>query len=260
MDIFTTTLTYGMEKVLDGIGILAGDICNSRKFRDIFLEAGEVVAAYEKDNTEECEIRQIIFCKDNMLKLAKGMKDVSGFEWSKTLGIYLDDLLRESTLTAEQKNNCKIHFVEIVKNEIMYCYREIHQQNLIGETASEVKGIRQDLRRVVNLLEDQQFEQRDRKIQEYSSRSKRDFLIDTDNSQEKKITWKLSHHYNHGGFRSEEERKKKILYITDLWKNERENYPDWYIPPYHICCELQWSFEENQLLQPSKEISIEELL
>lgn len=57
-----------------------------------------------------------------------------------------------------------------------------------------------------------------------------------------------------------EERKKEILYVTDLWKNERENYPDWYIPPYHICCELKWSFEENQLLQPSKEISLEELL
>ena len=124
----TTTSSYGIEKGLDVIGILAGGIHDNRKFQDIFLEAGAEVAAYEKDNTEECEVRQIIFCKDNMLKLAKGMKKISGFEWGKQLDIYLDDLLRESALTTEQKRSCKIHFVEVIKNEIMYFFGEIYRK------------------------------------------------------------------------------------------------------------------------------------
>lgn len=256
----TTTSSYGIEKGLDVIGILAGGIHDNRKFQDIFLEAGAEVAAYEKDNTEECEVRQIIFCKDNMLKLAKGMKKISGFEWGKQLDIYLDDLLRESALTTEQKRSCKIHFVEVIKNEIMYFFGEIYQQNLIGETASEVKGMRQDLKKVVNLLEEERLEQGNREMQEYSSRPGRYLLLDENVVQQKKIIWKLSRYHSHKVFKSEEERKKEILYITDLWKNERESYPDWYIPPYHICFELKWSFEENLLLQPTEEISIEELL
>lgn len=99
----TTTLSYGIEKGLDVIGILAGGIHDNRKFQDIFLEAGAAVDDYEKDNTGEYEIRQIIFCRENMLALAREMKNVSGFEWNKKLNICLDNLLGENVLSTEQK-------------------------------------------------------------------------------------------------------------------------------------------------------------
>lgn len=256
----STTLSNGVERGLDVLGIWAKSIFDNKKFQDIFLEAGTVVAEYENDNSEECEIRKIVFCKENMLMLAKGMKDVSGFEWSKKLDVFLDNLLKPSALSREQQKSSKAHFMEIIKNEIMYCYREIYYQDLMSETASEVKGMRMELKEVVHLVEEQRLEQRNRKMQEYSNRPGRYFLPDTNNIQKKKITWKLSHHHSHGGFRREEERKNEILYITSLWKSERENYPDWYIPPYYICCELNWGFEEDQLLHPAEEIAIEELL
>lgn len=48
--------------------------------------------------------------------------------------------------------------------------------------------------------------------------------------------------------------------ITDLWKKERESYPDWYILPYHICCELCLNSVDYGLLQLDKNISMEDLL
>lgn len=256
----TTTLSYGIEKGLDVIGILAGGIHDNRKFQDIFLEAGAAVADYEKDNTGEYEIRQIIFCRGNMLALAKEMKNVSGFEWNKKLNICLDNLLGENVLSTEQKKRCRTHFMEVIKHEIMYCFAGIYQQNLMSEMATQVKEIGQVVKETRNLVDEQHLEERNRRMQEYSSRPGRYFLPDSKGIQEEKTIWKLSRYHSYRMFKSEEERKKEILYVTDLWKNERENYPDWYIPPYHICCELKWSFEENQLLQPSKEISLEELL
>lgn len=256
----TTTLSYGIEKGLDVIGILAGGIHDNRKFQDIFLEAGVAVADYEKDNTGEYEIRQIIFCRENMLALAREMKNVSGFEWNKKLNICLDNLLGENVLSPEQKKRCRTHFMEVIKHEIMYCFAGIYQQNLMSEMASQVKEIGQVVKETRNLVDEQHLEERNRKMQESSSRPGRYFLPDSKKIQKEKTTWKLSRYHSHKVFKSKEERKKEILYITDLWKNERESYPDWYIPPYHICFELKWSFEENLLLQPTEEISIEELL
>lgn len=256
----STSLSYGIEKGWDYLGVFAKSICNGRKFKDIFLEAGEAVAEYEKDDTEECENRKIIFCQENMLVLAREMENVSSFEWSKKLNLWLDDLLEESVLSVEQKKRCKSHFMEVIAHEVMYCFPEIYQQNTINETAYQVKMLGQDVKRIGDLIEEQRLEERNRKVQEYSGRPGRYLLPDGNNTKKKKTTWKLSRYHSHGVFKGKEERKKEILYITNLWKNERESYPNWYIPPYHICYELKWSFEENQFLQPAEGISIEELL
>ena len=75
----STSLSYGIEKGWDGLGALTKKVCNKEKFQDIFLEAGTAVAEYEKDDTEECENRKIIFCQENMLVLAREMKKMSIF-------------------------------------------------------------------------------------------------------------------------------------------------------------------------------------
>lgn len=264
MDFFdlvvSPSLAYGIEKGWDGLGGLVKSIRNNRKFQDIFLEAGAAVAEYEKDDTEECESRKAIFCQENMLVLANEMKNISSFEWGKKLNFWLDDLLVKSVLSTEQKKRCKTHFMEVIAHEIMHCFPEIYQQNLMNEMVSQVKVIGQDVKWIRNLAEEQGLEETNRKVQEYSSRPGRYLLPNENKIIRKKVTWKLSYYLSRGELESLEERKGEILYITDLWKRERESYPDWYIPPYHICYELSSNSVVYGLLQVDKNISTEDLL
>ena len=51
------------------------------------------VAAYERDRTEESELRKICFSEENMTTLAKEMYSIDDFSWMRILEERLDELL-----------------------------------------------------------------------------------------------------------------------------------------------------------------------
>lgn len=124
-----------------------------------------------------------------------GKKNVSGFEWSKKLNLWLDDFLGKSVMSIEQKKRCKNHFVEVIAHEMMYCFSEIYQQNLMNEMVCQVKVLGQDIKGIRDLVEEQHLEERNRKVQEFSSRPGRYLLPDGNNTKKKKTTWKLSYYF-----------------------------------------------------------------
>ena len=59
----------------------------------MFVDAGKEVAAYERDRTEESELRKICFSEENMTTLAKEMYSIDDFSWMRILEERLDELL-----------------------------------------------------------------------------------------------------------------------------------------------------------------------
>ena len=59
-----TDLLLGDSKsVLKKIGL---SIFEKKQFEDIFVSAGKMVAEYENDNTEQNDIRRILFCEERV--------------------------------------------------------------------------------------------------------------------------------------------------------------------------------------------------
>lgn len=67
-----TDLLFGDPKsVLKKIGL---SILDKKQFEAIFVSAGKTVAEYEKDNTEQNDIRRILFCEETMRLLANEIR------------------------------------------------------------------------------------------------------------------------------------------------------------------------------------------
>ena len=67
-----TDLLLGDPKsALKKIGL---SVFDKKQFEAIFVSAGKTVAEYEKDNTEQNDIRRILFCEETMRLLANEIR------------------------------------------------------------------------------------------------------------------------------------------------------------------------------------------
>lgn len=107
-----TDLLFGDPKsVLKKIGL---SILDKKQFEAIFVSAGKTVAEYEKDNTEQNDIRKILFCEETMRLLANEIRKSNSFDWLNDLDRCVNDLLSLSELDSINKARCKV--------SAKYCY------------------------------------------------------------------------------------------------------------------------------------------
>lgn len=143
-----TDLLFGDPKsVLKKIGL---SILDKKQFEAIFVSAGKTVAEYEKDNTEQNDIRKILFCEETMRLLANEIRKSNSFDWLKDLDRCVNDLLSLSELDSINKARCKKHFEDIVIYQIKklfpqrygsYCLGDIHDNvnSLMASTQSSIE-------------------------------------------------------------------------------------------------------------------------
>lgn len=97
---------------------------DKKQFEAIFVSAGKTVAEYEKDNTEQNDIRRILFCEETMRLLANEIRKSNSFDWLKDLDRCVNDLLSLSELDSINKARCKKHFEDIVIYQIKSYFRK----------------------------------------------------------------------------------------------------------------------------------------
>ena len=69
-----TDLLLGDPKsALKKIGL---SVFDKKQFEAIFVSAGKTVAEYEKDKTEQNDIRRILFCEETMRLLANEIRKI----------------------------------------------------------------------------------------------------------------------------------------------------------------------------------------
>ena len=134
-----TDLLLGDSKsVLKKIGL---SIFEKKQFEAIFVSAGKTVAEYEKDNTEQNEIRKILFCEKNMRLLANEISKKNSFDWLKDLDRCVDNLLSTSELDSINKDRCKKHFEDIVIYEVKKLFPQRYGSYCLGDIHDNVNSL-----------------------------------------------------------------------------------------------------------------------
>lgn len=211
----------------------------------MFVDAGKEVAAYERDRTEESELRKICFSEENMTTLAKEMYSIDDFSWMRILEERLDELL--NGLEENNRKNCRSHFLQILKKNIRNRKPEIYERSMMVNIDGNIKSIYEQLNSIEHrIIEQEQTWQHQR-------------IEGTENTKtyENRTTWTLEHTKVEGIFGDKKNRKKDIIKLIDVWSKERKEYPGWYIPPVWKCKELDHKTRESGLLQSHSFVDID---
>ncbi|MGN0355171.1 MAG: hypothetical protein ACI4EI_08870 [Muricoprocola sp.] len=245
--------------VLDKATHFIADLCNEQQMRQMFVEAGAEVANYERDETEESELRQIIFSEENMKKTADYMHDVDDFMWMQVLQQGIQELLRRSSMSPQNQKRCERHFLQIIQSRIRKKNPELMSRILQMEVSCDVQNMAERVRsmdrRMLRIeeamgnIERNRYESRQHQRQEGIKTGPESETADMEEQIFEIPKWNLKHMYVKGIFGPKEEWKKEICELTQLWEKEREQYPGWYILPYAVSEKLSIYTSENGLLQ-----------
>lgn len=249
-------------------GVIAKKILDEKQLEEILVQAGEYIANYESDGTEESELRQIVFSADNMRMLARAMQAVDEFHWMTVLEQNIGNLLDKSAMSEDNKERCKTHFMEIVRTDLAKIYPQTYERTLALRTndntvaiMGQILEIKQSIGRTLyEIVESVQKENLSQERQEQSDRNAVDTRKDNGKSVRAKKTWNLKTLHVKGIRASKTAEKEEILTLTQIWRQERKNYPGWYIMPYSIRKKLELNTREEGLLQCKDVVSCEEML
>lgn len=230
-----------------------------KQFVNMFISAGADVASYERNGSEESEIRGIVFCESNMRALAENIYLLDDFTWESQLKLWLHQHLSESALSDGNKTACERHFLEVIKHKLRSDFPETYERGLMQEIPEHIDAISDRLASIetglASILEKKgqdwyrkQEDERQNVRQEYkiceSYRETFGEKISYDSPE-----WGIKHIFIERAGTSKEEQKKEIEQLIEEWKKERISFPGWYILPGHICAELARNSYEAGLLQ-----------
>lgn len=252
-----TDLLFGDPKsVLKKIGL---SILDKKQFEAIFVSAGKTVAEYEKDNTEQNDIRKILFCEETMRLLANEIRKSNSFDWLNDLDRCVNDLLSLSELDSINKARCKKHFEDIVIYQIKklfpqrygsYCLGDIHDN--VNSLMASTQSSNETLNKILELMS-----QNDGEYNQKSPTTHEDWQ---DKSSYTLLEWHLERVEVDGIFAHKDSYTDDIIKLTETWQKERDEYPGWYIIPYNTAVELSMYTDENGLLQKHETEDIDVML
>lgn len=229
-------------------GVLCVNYLDNKEVENILIDAGMQVAEYERDASEESELRKVVFRKENMRILAKHMQPIDDFSWMDELHNCIENILSESAMTEANREACEKHFCEIVRRKIRSQFPSIFersQQDSIAAGVVKISSQMADMHHLICNAIQMQEEKRQHQRQEYSEyreneTEESDFIIPK---------WHLKNNEVQGIFKPKEERQEEICNLITVWGQEREDEPGWYILPYKVCEELSHKTQEWGLLQ-----------
>lgn len=210
---------------------------DKKRWEAIFVEAGNAVAEFENyHGDEQSEIRSIVFGRNNMLQLADWLWERGSFEFKKNLEDCLDSLLNQSELLEENIENCRCHFINIVMKDIKEQFVFVAEKYRDQETHDMVQqqGMMLQYQNTMlqNILLEVQSQSVESKTINYQSRNHRKVRVKISRKREK---WVLSR-CNRGGFMKFDQ--EQFRNMIDTWREERKEYPGWFIMPGNVCKEL----------------------
>ncbi len=257
-DFFESTALDVGKKMLE---TTVGAYIDKKRLEDIFVQAGYDVANYERDETEESELRQVIFQEDNMKMLANALLKVDAFQWETYLDIALDDLIDASGMSDENKRNAKKHIKDIVIHSMQLHFSQIMQKNYTLQARDNTVAILGQVERQYDLLYSMKQRLEVFSIEHINSQSCYERQEQStysgrisgfcDNTNRIQTKWKLKSRCLQGSY--------SMQSLTQIWREEREAYPGWYILPQDQRSGLRFGARESILLG-KKDASIEERL
>lgn len=237
LDLPGTAISHIKEKT----GSLIGKLLDYHTWEKIFIQGGQAVAEYEKDGTEESGIRTVVFCKENMETLAKEMWETDAFFFEETLTQRIRSLLDNGCMDESNQKHCLNHFLQIILGDIRKICPDRITCSLLMETRDNTSEILDNQQR--QFLQTRELERRltdiGNKVQELGqeyqhSSSRQEIFSDTGKEAAHAAQWHLASLLNRDFSKEPEAQGATAAEAINRWRQEREEYPGWYIAPDKI--------------------------
>ena len=213
---------------------------NEHQFTQIFVDAGKQIREFRRYGTEETELRNVIFCEENMKLLAEHMRTGDDYTWLERLVICVDNLVNGSAMSEDNKETSKQRFVEIVTDKCRKILPEIYGRSRLEEIGQGMEQMNSRMDRLEratqNIIDMGSRQNQEERLQQRMETEKRP---ETEKNMQQNgptdigqiAKWDLSDQQVEGLFGPKENRYKDISQLTEAWKKERNVYPGWYILP-----------------------------
>jgi len=251
------TLLKGDLKSIPGTLVIK--CLDDRQLEQMFVDAGAHIACYERDGSEESELRYVAFQEENMRMLAKHMRDsADDFSWMEDLHRCVKALLSGNAMTEENKRLCEQHFCEIMEAKLRGAFPEVYGRSRIDAIYGGVQALGQRIEGMEGNLQKALAQETwmlewIRKLEEERMRPRQESSEHQEKNTEKADysipKWHLKHVHVEGIWKPKAEREQEIRSLIEAWSREREVYPGWYVAPHAVCEELSAKTSEMGLLQ-----------
>lgn len=272
-------------------GAFAANKLEQKQTEAMFVDAGAELAGYERDGSEESDLRAVVFCGENMRRLAAHMREVDDFRWWGELKLCLDQLVDGSELQDKNKQVCKKRFLDLIQTKLRKDFPKLYERGMQEALYASVQDIGQRVVRMgaqVDRL--QQFDEAMRaKVREHEEKRQRPrqtyseyvpdqehvpeyaYMAEHRNASDQDIKksidvsasipkWNLKHLHIEGIFKPEDEQKAEIHRLIEAWESERKSYPGWYVLPFSVCEKLAVNTMERGLLQNDTKVDTKTML
>ena len=238
------------------------NIWDKKQLEEMFIDAGRWVINYERDGTEESDLRGIAFCEENMREIANYMfhqNHQDQFRWFEVLQQAIRAHLKESGMSVRNQKNCEKHFLEIIEKGMREKNPITVERSMQQEIVNGVRMLNEQSSQMLQLfMKNNEFLRSYHNVaKEKSQRNRQESSESQYRSKVKK--WTLTHVHVEGLFAPKEKRGEEIGKLIAIWADEREKYPGWYIPPYEVCQELSVYTNETGLLQSEEFVETDKM-
>lgn len=251
----------GKEGVKAFSGRMLTHWMDKRQFVNMFIDAGAAVANYERTGSEECELRDILFCEANMRALAESMYRIDDFSWWEKMQQWLHSHLENAAISDSNKKACERHFCELIEHSLKCVYPEVYGRSLLQEMREELAALGSQMETMTSAMEKtiacdeflreliRQREEAQQNVRQEHSESRQSGTGSAKPQAHEIPSWNLKHVHVEGILQSKEARKAEIASLTEQWSKEREAFPGWYILPKDLCEKLAVNSRDCGLLQ-----------
>ncbi len=128
------------------------NIWDKKQFEEMFIEAGRWVADYERDGTEESELRSIVFCEGNMRELADYMYHQDLFRWFEVLQQGIRAELKASGMSVRNQEICEKYFLEVIEKRMREKAPITVERSMQQETVNGVRILNKQNSQMLQML------------------------------------------------------------------------------------------------------------
>lgn len=243
---------------------------NKLAINKAFLSCGEVISQFENDGKDSLgENLRLIFSKESLQNIYKQLKTKPGYDIDSFLRQKLESLAGEYNINA---NNFIETFIKVFHGCIYWnnheLYSEIYQSNWREEDQRFLNELLENQSKQTMLLDQINMKLDTIVIDFKSAHEQKDSTIPllsnpditSDHSEEDLLLkWELNYPKGKGSYLTEDEKRDRLLGLTQHWKGERVKAPSWYIIPYNKRYFLKAFTCDEELISSTKMASTEEL-
>lgn len=258
----TEIFSFICQQVFDKLNHKRNKVFEAALLKKQFAALGSFVGNFERlDGGRFLNSIGALFSDDNMKDLYDDVNDEPGFFWIQHLRDNLEKLCDEYGIQTQDAEYFIDNFLNMLFKVICQIDRELASQMFMGKAHQEqmtgimeVQSSLSVMQRRLEAIPEEIF----RRIA-----NKRDTVEDNvqqgENDSEEIPQWRLEYVHIEGLFGNSEKKKTEILLLTEKWKGERQQYPNWYILPPDKREELKLKTRGEEFLQLKDLVSLEQI-